>query len=353
MKPAPWALASLLWIAEAFAGESAVYPPAREALEFSHARHAQLACAACHGDRSLAAARPENRPGHDRCASCHGQWLEGPSTRCRACHRGEQRGANHESAFLRFSHPLHATGADSCRRCHDLAARSASGRLPEASRCQACHGDWMESPSRCDRCHPAGPGGRLQTRTPFGRLRPRGGHGGDDHGPGFDRTHGPAALGGRERCLRCHEEQACARCHRGTYRPLAIHPPDWRLSHPGPARSGSQDCDACHRSRAECLGCHQAAGVAEGSPRRPRNQRLHPAGYGDGRHAAEARAHLPGCVSCHAESDCIRCHGAAGIGGGMSPHPPGFSARCALMRQRNERACAKCHMAGDLERRCP
>jgi hypothetical protein len=128
---------------------------------------------------------------------------------------------------------------------------------------------------------------------------------------------------------------------------------DWQLSHPAEARAGIQDCGACHRSQASCRDCHNASGVSEGSTSRPRNVRFHPVGYGDGRHAAEAQLNLKACTSCHGEKDCIRCHGATGFGAGHSPHPPGFQGRCALLRQRNERPCLKCHSAQDLQGKCP
>ncbi|NMB75338.1 MAG: hypothetical protein GYA21_09425 [Myxococcales bacterium] len=353
MRVLGWILVLLVSAAPTAATDSpGVYPPEVSTIRFSHARHGDLGCGACHGDMSLPRARPAPRPGHPQCAACHAAWLEQPPARCDACHRGEARGAERGAAYLRFSHPLHAADRDSCRRCHDTAQETA-GLHPPAGRCRECHDDWMDGVGRCQRCHPANAAGRLEVKTPYGTLRPRGVHGGPDHAPGFEKRHAAEAATRRELCLRCHEERSCARCHRGVRRPLEIHPPDWRLSHPGPARAGSQDCDACHRSRADCLACHQAAGVAEGSPRRPRNQRLHPLGYGSGSHAADARANLAGCASCHAESDCVRCHGAAGIGGGVNPHPPSFRARCALMRQRNERACQKCHLPDDLSRRCP
>ncbi|HBQ09682.1 MAG TPA: hypothetical protein DEF51_00335 [Myxococcales bacterium] len=53
------------------------------------------------------------------------------------------------------------------------------------------------------------------------------------------------------------------------------------------------------------------------------------------------------CASCHAERDCVQCHGALGIGAGVSPHPPGFAASCLGALSGNARACRTCH--GDLE----
>ena len=60
----------------------------------------------------------------------------------------------------------------------------------------------------------------------------------------------------------------------------------------------------------------------------------------------EAQRAMNACASCHAESDCVQCHGALGIGAGVSPHPPGFASRCRAALDRNARACVTCH--GDI-----
>jgi hypothetical protein len=142
-------------------------------------------------------------------------------------------------------------------------------------------------------------------------------------------------------------------CHRGVFRRLRIHPEDWELSHPGAARAGLLDCDECHRSQSKCLSCHRLARVAESSPHLSKNLRMHPDGYKAGGHSADARRNLRACTACHAEGDCIRCHGAAEIGLGLSPHPSGFSKRCGLLKSRNSRPCLKCHLPSDLESKCP
>lgn len=222
---------------------------------------------------------------------------------------------------------------------------------PVAGQCAGCHRDMMAG-QRCETCHPAHPDGRLVTRLPGGELMPRGGHGGDDHGPGWKQEHGRVAALREESCRACHTRRSCDRCHQGVLRPLAIHPADWELAHPGPARAGLLDCDACHRDQADCLGCHRETGVAQSSTRRPANMRFHPRDY-RGRHAGDARRNLRACTSCHTEGDCIRCHGAADPGGGVSPHGPGFRRRCRLMKARNPRPCLKCHLEGQLEVLCP
>jgi hypothetical protein len=268
---------------------------------------------------------------------------------CGECHQAQQR---RKRSSLKFSHRLHGEVPERCLHCHDPANESAAlGMLPRADRCRACHQAFFEN-RRCDACHASLADGRLATRLENGTLLPRGGHGGQDHGPGWRDQHGGAARSLGENCRSCHTSRSCDGCHQGVLRDFEIHPAGWELSHPGPARAGLMDCDSCHRDQSGCLGCHRQAGVAESSEKRPRNMRLHPAGYEDN-HAADARRNLRSCTACHAEGDCIRCHGAAGIGEGVRPHPAGFKQRCRLLRQRNPRPCAKCHTQGDLEARCP
>jgi hypothetical protein len=255
-----------------------------------------------------------------------------------------------EPPALKFSHQVHQAAPGGCAACHPADSGSPGSLWPRAEACDGCHAERMEVRG-CDSCHPAGPDGRLKLQGPGGKLLPGGGHGGEDHGPGWGREH--AVARSRERqCQACHDPASCERCHQGVQRAYRIHPADWELSHPGEARRGTQDCGACHRSQSGCLSCHRNAGVAE-SAARPRNRRLHPEGYGEAAHAADARMNLRACASCHAEADCIRCHGAKGPGAGFSPHPASFRSRCALMRSRNERPCLKCHLPADLEARCP
>ena len=55
---------------------------------------------------------------------------------------------------------------------------------------------------------------------------------------------------------------------------------------------------------------------------------------------------MSACVSCHAERDCTSCHGALGIGSGISPHPRDWLDRCRALFEANSRACRTCH--GDI-----
>lgn len=331
---------------------SPVVPAGDDTIRFSHARHEATACTTCHPTSAeQVRPRPPAIAGHSACRSCH-QGADtggGRDGTCAVCHRGPgaPRAAKRLPAALVFSHRIHAGAPDGCRTCH----RTADRMRPASAQCMQCHRGWMQT-QRCEACHPAHPDGRLITGLPAGELVPRGGHGGDDHGPGWNQGHGRVAARREARCRACHTRRSCDRCHRGVLRPLAIHPADWELAHAGPARAGLMSCDACHRDQTDCLGCHRETGVAASSERRPRNMRIHPEGY-KGVHAADARRNLRACTGCHTEGDCIRCHGAGETGLGISPHGPGFARRCRLMRSRNPRPCLKCHTRQQLEALCP
>jgi len=312
------------------AGLLAAGEPDRQQLKFSHLRHEHAGCESCHVDHQ--------RPAHPQCQKCHDR-VSPPGREVRL------------QVPLKFSHRIHQETPDRCRSCH-LPERDSgpTGMLPNAANCLACHQSLAGS-GRCDACHPAYPDGRL-VQGPGRKLVPRGGHGGENHDLGWKKEHGQVARARRASCRACHTVRSCDECHRGVLRRLEIHPPDWDLSHPGSARAGLQDCDGCHRDQSRCLGCHRQTGVAESSDLKPRNMRLHPEGYADA-HAGDARRNLRACSACHAERDCIRCHGIMGIGQGVKPHPAGFRSRCRLFKSRNPRPCLKCHGQADLEVRCP
>jgi hypothetical protein len=333
-----------------------VYPVSTSRLRFSHLQHEDSACDTCHpGVRSRIGPATTEVPGHEVCSGCHREADVGlgKSKACASCHLGTPATGERGVARLKFSHKLHRDVPESCVTCHLPESEDGpTGMFPRAARCEQCHAS-LWNRGGCDACHPAHPDGRLLVDLDGAKLVPTGGHGGDDHGAGWQAGHGKVARLRERSCRVCHTVRSCDVCHRGVFRRLRIHPEDWELSHPGAARAGLSDCDECHRSQAQCLDCHRRSRVAESSPGLSKNLRLHPEGYGAGRHASDARRNLRGCTACHTEGDCIQCHGAAGVGAGFSPHPSGFSKRCGLSKSRNPRPCLKCHQPYDLEAKCP
>jgi hypothetical protein len=119
------------------------------------------------------------------------------------------------------------------------------------------------------------------------------------------------------------------------------------------ARRDEPRCASCHVVSQFCAECHGRLGIAPiAAPDVRAAERWHPPPAvwvrGPTLHAREARRSMQSCASCHAEEDCVICHGASRVGGaGLSPHPAGFAAGCRRALETNARACATCH--GGLE----
>jgi hypothetical protein len=350
------ALCAAAGVAGTLTGPHPVYPLMESRLRFSHLQHEDTGCDTCHpGVLHQTGPAAADIPDHDVCSGCHEEADAGlgKSKACARCHLGAPAGSERQVASLKFSHKLHEGAPESCVTCHVPEREDGpTGMFPGAQRCAPCHASRWEQGS-CDTCHPAQADGRLRVELDRGKLIPAGGHGGDDHGAGWQKGHGRVARVRERSCRACHSVRSCDACHRGVFRRLSIHPEDWELSHPGAARAGLSDCDKCHRSQSKCLSCHRLTRVAKSSPDLSNNLRMHPEGYGMGQHASDARRNLRACTACHTEGDCIQCHGASGIGLGNSPHPAGFKKRCGLLKSRNQRPCLKCHRPADLEARCP
>jgi hypothetical protein len=137
-------------------------------------------------------------------------------------------------------------------------------------------------------------------------------------------------------------------------KPRSIHPNDYLALHAQDSQRNATRCNSCHAVTSFCLACHARLGIAQlSSPDISSPRRFHPASSqwirGPVLHAREAQRSLAGCVTCHAERDCVVCHGARGLGIGLhSPHPADFAnAGCARELARGARACLGCHRSSD------
>lgn len=349
-----------------------IYPTQRLPLRFDHARHLRqpgVTCVRCHASATTSARVEDSLlPPESTCAPCHAIDRAHPTTAatnpmggCDACHDGwspqaPMRVARAEvpAANLRFSHARHAAQGVACERCHEgvrgvgLATRL---ELPRMSGCLTCHRAGG-APDRCATCHLTEPDGRLRTRFGDEWMNPPRWMSGLHHDADFWFTHRSSAAQNGERCAVCHTEGECAACHDGRVRDRRTHPNDYLTMHPVDARMNSDRCGSCHRASTFCVACHQRAGVAPSSPAAARSfGRFHPpaAVWTNGpvtlrHHGAEARRAMRSCTSCHSEQDCVTCHATLGRGGGgFSPHPPSFLARCGALMRASERPCAVCH----------
>jgi hypothetical protein len=367
------------------AGETrslAVYPEQEMALRFGHARHLRLegvGCSTCHeriaGSES---ASDRNLPAQARCEACHrieaaraGEKVSPPSA-CQDCHPGfdwtvhpAPRPSRLPAPNLHFSHRAHLARGAGCADCHgamEEVERASRAQLPGMASCLRCH-DGRKASADCATCHPTSlraRGAPIETRFPSGELKPGPGDPfGLDHGPRFERFHALLGAGQRQRCMACHAEPWCQRCHDGALRPQSIHPGDFLSTHMVPARQEAERCDACHRRQTFCVACHERTGVGRnaGAPfYDPGLAQVHPPGWmaaGPAFHGVEAARNIGNCASCHREEQCVQCHSTTTLGARV--HPPGFPGRCREMRRKNDRACQKCHdlsSAGDPAARC-
>ncbi len=359
-------------------GRSAlIYPLQRIALRMDHAHpaHRELACVRCH------VAAPASRtsrelllPTEATCNPCHAAQTarENPTAaRCGSCHVGYGEdgpsvvpASSFPAPRLHFSHAAH--GTETCESCHagirdaHLATRD---QLPTMRQCLHCHDgsrggvgpSARTAPSACATCHLTEPDGVLQTHFPEGALRPPSSLRGLEHDADWLVRHRWVAADQGAACAACHRESECADCHDGRLRPRSVHANDYLTTHPQEARRDAPRCATCHTTQRFCLECHARLGLATTTAPVVRGtDRYHPpAATWERAHGLEARRSLTACVSCHAERDCVSCHGALGVGGGVSPHPAGFAARCASLLAANSRACVTCHGdLGALEARC-
>lgn len=147
-------------------------------IKFSHARHANAGCAACHKptNRSAAFSIPSGKSAHSTCNQCHGlgaQKGERDLSSCDVCHeRGRyQRPPAFGKAYkIKFSHSAHTSRQKlNCSDCH----RPRAGLAPHdqmteplpamhrasegAQSCMSCHNNTRafggDDFSDCKRCH--------------------------------------------------------------------------------------------------------------------------------------------------------------------------------------------------------
>lgn len=358
------------------AGRSAiVYPQASATLRMSHALPAHLAleCTRCHAQpAALGGERwPELAAPETSCAPCHADRLdraEPSAARCGYCHVGfdparssavpgpRARAPANERPRLRFDHGRHR--AQPCASCHTSEAGTGEPALPEMQTCLSCHQGARAL--ACAACHPAEPSGRLRTRFAEGPLKPRSGFLGIAHDRDFIVRHRWLAADHGGACRSCHSEDECAECHDGRRRPRTIHPNDYLSLHAQEAMRAADRCTSCHATQGFCAACHARLGIAQrAAPDLASPRRYHPPpalwSRGPVLHAREAERSLQSCITCHAERDCVDCHGSKSAGFvGFSPHPAGFVQDCARLYARDPRPCMACHRANDaaLMQRC-
>jgi Cytochrome c7 and related cytochrome c len=350
-----------------------VYPQSAGALRMDHAlpAHRALPCTQCHVQPAAVGGErwPELAAREASCAPCHADRLDRAETtaaRCGYCHVGFDparssavpgpRARADERPRLVFDHGRHRD--QPCASCHASASGGGEPDLPEMQTCLSCHQGARSL--ACAACHPADASGRLHTRFAEGRLKPRSGFLGIAHDRDFVVRHRWLAADHGGACRSCHTEDECVECHDGRRRPRSIHPNDYLSLHAQEAMRAADRCTSCHATQSFCQACHARLGIAQrAAPDLASPRRYHPPpaqwSRGPVLHAREAERSLQSCITCHAERDCVDCHGSQASGFvGISPHPAGFVQDCARLLARDPRPCMTCHQARDasLMQRC-
>ncbi|HSA55147.1 MAG TPA: hypothetical protein VLE53_05550 [Gemmatimonadaceae bacterium] len=358
-------------------------------------------CQSCHSVDAEATRMDVGAPQPERCLECHAHRNPihlSSEAACRQCHvplAGATRLTSariasfprppwHDSADFPFTHgreeaPRAASCAvcharETCDRCHAnadrvplIAALTPDARVAELEKGRgpaypvpASHGDasWTEThgtgarsaPESCANCHTQpsclgchGDGTGVARRAigalPAATSRATGVSASrmarTPHASDIAERHGSLAATGKPECTQCHASRFCSSCHMGSDS-RAFHAANYVERHAVDVFTARADCQTCHNTERFCRDCHTQTGVASQGRMNAAFHNAQPSWVLS--HGQAARAGLEACASCHRQSDCTRCHSAAG-GWGVNPHGRDFAAS-----RRSARASATCRL---------
>jgi predicted CXXCH cytochrome family protein len=268
------------------------------------------------------------------CAVCHAQES------CTQCHRNADQlapiqslGNDERVAMLVQGKP----GYYPRPATHDadwLARHGAQARESIQS-CSNCHVQ-----AGCTTCHGEGEARRVVANLPHLRPGERPLIGSDVsrrfHPPNFIQEHGMEAGADPTTCQTCHGEATCEQCHDGIAS-SRFHGFNYVERHGTEAYQASLECSTCHSVEVFCRECHTELGIAGVSGSFHDRQPLWLLNHGQA-----ARQELTSCVSCHAQTDCMKCHATDTLG--VNPHGPDFDADA--LGDANGAGCRACHPGG-------
>ena len=263
--------------------------------------HARESCERCH--RNASSLAPVRKlPTDDRVAA----WLSGqlalyPTPR------------DHDADWLRHHGAAASANAASCSNCH--------------------------AQESCSDCHREGSASSIAAQLPALRsgesdptVKPRLGF----HPPEFARRHAGEASLTSASCMNCHAQQSCENCHAGEGN-AGFHGPQFVERHGTFLYGGVAECSSCHNTETFCRDCHSTMIVGRDDLTSSFHDR---SPLWLLQHGEAARFTLESCASCHAQTDCMRCHSQKG-GWGVNPHGPDFPADA--LADANLGVCAICH----------
>ncbi len=269
--------------------------------------HTRDSCTVCHRNSEglrLVAGLPSDPRVAELTAGKVGHYPEPPS---------------HDDQWIQKHGRAALLDIDSCANCH------------VQSSCRTCHADG-EARVFAEQLPSLRAGERaLIARQP------------DDlfHRANFRMDHAIEASLEGDTCASCHSPQTCTSCHDGMDS-ASFHGANFLERHGADVYGARSECSTCHSVEGFCRGCHQdlklaqTFGTATFHDRQPQWLLAH---------GQAARQDLVSCASCHAQTDCTRCHAARG-GWSISPHGPGFDPQA--MADANRITCLVCHPSDPL-----
>jgi len=358
---APFAVAQ---VGEIVYGFDVVYPKRLTTLKFSHKKHSKQECQTCHkyiieSDK----ASDRNLPAEVVCQECHKENTRtsprdtGSQAKCSLCHsdydvslKNLPARSHWPESKIKYNHKVHVNRMIACSTCHAGVEESDSsgGRhLPHMGTCTSCH-KLNGKENTCTLCHVSKPSGAI-IKTRFNGVKLVPSSGTLNHHLDWGKRHAKEAKVDKKTCDNCHVQRDCNTCHDGVMRPYKIHPNDYATLHAIDARKNTPNCQSCHRLQSFCVDCHRKLAVSPEAEHRPARVQYHPQGWGDCKptpthHGYQAKRNLTGCVSCHREADCLRCHKSGSpCGGNVKIHGHLSNDKLSRMQNRNPRLCKKCH----------
>jgi hypothetical protein len=278
-----------------------------------------------------------------RCATCH------TADRCAACHvdpnRPEIEAIGYAPEGMEL--PVLASFYPEPANHDEEGWFDEHGTQASQAQCATCH-----TRDDCASCH-IQPVPAAVTSLPSRSQSLAPGVGVEGHAPEshesvfFTDVHTALAAAEPGNCATCHAESFCVQCHDGPA-DGGYHPAGFVARHSAAAFGREAECASCHSTEAFCRACHAESGLLGVG-------RLGPGYHAAGafwliRHGQAARQGLESCITCHEQSDCTQCHGAAAAFK-VSPHSRDFDARRAW--ERNPRTCFGCHIRNPLDGRVP